>query len=275
MEATAPSSVPGIVISSNPSLHAYTTTSSTKTSFTITNPSPALTNLLAKAPPSLSFSDHIHYPTNPRGRPRTAPAQGKKRFKAGIYLDDLPANVPRPQLVQAAASPAAAPSRGRNRGRLAKKGATAKEEKMIRKTRKTKAATATAKTAAPPPPPAPSQEVTQATSPAVGPATVPTTEPTSKKSAEAAATATEKTTDKEKENTAKKPAAAPSRETNTELAISTAAQLVRPKGLEIDMLPGTFLAEGEGRGSRPRKRPARFEDTAEVETKKSKKSKMG
>ncbi|KAL8727799.1 MAG: hypothetical protein Q9181_005574 [Wetmoreana brouardii] len=214
-----PNFQPGVVISSHPSLHAYTTTTnSTKISFTITNPSPALTDLLAKAPPALSFSDHIHYPTNPRGRPRTIPTQGKTRFKAGIYLDDLPATVPRPQLIRADASPAAGPERG----------------------------------------------LAPTTS-----AAAPTKEPTSGKSAEAAATAAEN-----KKMTTKKPTAPPAKGTNTEPATSTAA---RSKGLEIDMVPGTFMAEGEGRGSRPKKRPARFDDGVEVEKKKksSKRSKLG
>ncbi|KAI4127247.1 MAG: hypothetical protein LQ338_003290 [Usnochroma carphineum] len=40
-------------------------------------------------------------------------------------------------------------------------------------------------------------------------------------------------------------------------AISGAAA-ARPKGLEIDMLPGAFMALGE-RSSRPKKRPARYD----------------
>ncbi|KAL9025557.1 MAG: hypothetical protein Q9196_005642 [Gyalolechia fulgens] len=56
-------------------------------------------------------------------------------------------------------------------------------------------------------------------------------------------------------------------------AVMAKAPVKRPKGLEIDMVAGAFMAVGE-RGSRPKKRPARFDDGVEegMEAKRRKES---
>ncbi|KAL9580003.1 MAG: hypothetical protein Q9203_006477, partial [Teloschistes exilis] len=60
------------------------------------------------------------------------------------------------------------------------------------------------------------------------------------------------------------PASATTQETGASSdvpSLAEPAETARPKGLEIDMVAGTFLAPAAGgRGSRVRKRPARFED---------------
>ncbi|KAL8721316.1 MAG: hypothetical protein Q9225_001976 [Loekoesia sp. 1 TL-2023] len=182
--------IPGIVLiqrSKSSFIRAYTTKLGPTAYFSVTDISPDLMHLLREAPIFPRLGD-------------------QKRFKAGIYLDDLPDDIPRPKLtlVKAAEADFAAPvaatsatapaTRGRKPGRKAK-GAVAATTKVM----KEKAPAALAPAGAPAP-----------TAPAA--ATAPT---------------------------------------------------VRPKELEIDMVPGTFVAVG-GRSNRPKKRPARFDDGAEV-----------
>ncbi|KAL8637026.1 MAG: hypothetical protein Q9228_005654, partial [Teloschistes exilis] len=81
-----------IIITTHPSLHATTATTTNKT-FTVNIPSPALLALLAKAPASFSFSDQIRYPRLEDGKPGTIKKAGKPRFQPGIWLDDLPAGL--------------------------------------------------------------------------------------------------------------------------------------------------------------------------------------
>lgn len=114
----------------------------------------------------------------------------QKTVKAGIYLDRLPADIPRPKLIRvnAAGADVAAP---------------------VVATSATAAATRGRK---------PGKKLTGATG--------------------------EQMTKVEK---------------GTEAPAGFAAAAERPKGLEIDMVPGAFMAVG-GRGSRLKKRPARFDD---------------
>lgn len=180
------------------SFSAYTTIGTPATYFSATDVSPDLKFLLRRAPTFLK--------TDRNGNQRI--------IKAGIYLDSLPADIPRPKLtrVKAAEAKVAAPvmvtsaiataTRGRKPG---KKSAWATREKTTKKEKKTR---------------------------------------------ELAPVAPQDT---------QKP------------GVSVNGAGGRPKGLEINMMPGAFMPAGE-RGSRPKKRPARFdgevEEAAEVKKRK-------
>ncbi|KAI4242541.1 MAG: hypothetical protein LQ352_007208, partial [Teloschistes flavicans] len=91
--APPPSNLRNIVITTHPTLRAYTvsrTSTTNNTTFTVQTPSSALLDLLANAPASFSFSDQIRYPKLEDGKPGTIKQAGKPRFQLGIWLDDLP-----------------------------------------------------------------------------------------------------------------------------------------------------------------------------------------
>ncbi|KAL8690504.1 MAG: hypothetical protein Q9218_004063 [Villophora microphyllina] len=148
MAQSSSSPARNIILTSHPTLHAYTysPTSATAQHFTVTNPSPKLLQLLSsKAPGSLSFSDQIRYPKTEDGKPRTIRKPGQKRFQPGIWLDDLPDSL-RPVLVETSA-PAPAPTTAtRLSGKQAKKKVGFVEKpKVVEKKEKEKKAKAAKK----------------------------------------------------------------------------------------------------------------------------------
>ncbi|KAL8812988.1 MAG: hypothetical protein Q9200_000615 [Gallowayella weberi] len=239
-----------------------------KRSFTVSSPSEPFTNLLNKAP-TFSFSDRLHWTRH--GSHKIIPSKSK-RFKAAIYLDDLPKSIARPKLAPVTpaveedrSTPAVSTSitvAGTRQARLKGRalGAAGSTDKTAKE--RTAVTTATANSTA-----------TDTTSTA----TLTTTAKPAKKVRRAV-----------KKEKAQKPAtaapgkrrivtsASPPPAINSTVATATATATTRPKGLEIDMVPGTFMATGEQRSSRARKRPARFEEDeakigAEKQGKKSKK----
>ncbi|KAL9006874.1 MAG: hypothetical protein Q9188_000405 [Gyalolechia gomerana] len=168
--------IPGIVLIHAPksSFSACTTIGKPTTYFSITDISPDLTLLLRRAPTISKTDRHGN----------------QKTVKAGIYLDRLPADIPRPKLIRVNTAGADVPA-------------------PVVATSATAAATRGRE---------PGKKLMGATG--------------------------EQTTKVEK---------------GTEAPAGFAAAAERPKGFEIDMVPGAFVAVG-GRGSRLKKRPARFDD---------------
>ncbi|KAI4205911.1 MAG: hypothetical protein LQ350_000096 [Teloschistes chrysophthalmus] len=226
-----------IIITTHPSLHATTATTATNNkTFTVNNPSSALLDLLAKAPASFSFSDQIRYPRLEDGKPGTIKKAGKPRFQPGIWLDDLPMGL-RPALTDAApllppppppppAAPTAATPRKRRQPTSKRKRTSPAAKAEEEKKKKEKGE--------------PKQKKAPSHHSALDRA--------------ASAPASSATTQEQGPSTEDAP------------SLAGPAKTGRPKGLEIDMVAGTFLlaaAGGGGRGSRVRKRPARFEDGVE------------
>ncbi|KAL8680540.1 MAG: hypothetical protein Q9186_003291 [Xanthomendoza sp. 1 TL-2023] len=248
--------LPNIIITSihnSPSLIAYKlppSTSETKTSFTVTSASEPFTNLLNNAP-TFSFADRLHWTDN--GNHKITRGTGK-RFKAGIYLDDLPKSIPRPKFAPVAPAVAsssiiAGAGEGRRKRRALVAGAESMEEMTTKKKRTTTTTTAVSSTA------------TMTTN----------TQPVKEVSTAIKSEAQKPATAAPRQRKTMSPAPSPPAIKST---VATATATARPKGLEIDMVPATFAATGE-RTARPRKRPARFgldevEVKLEMERKKSK-----
>ncbi|KAL9594494.1 MAG: hypothetical protein Q9219_007007 [cf. Caloplaca sp. 3 TL-2023] len=208
-------SVPGVVLieSPNKSYSAYTTKDGPTTYFTATNLSPALILLLQEAP-IVSWKKKA-------GR---NDGSEHKSYKAGVYLDDLPAGIPRPKLTRVKAVAEAVVTSAVPVTAADSTATVAVETKARKPGRKARELSRVPK----------KEEKTEA-----APATLAS-------ASTAAATAT--------------------------AAMAPTTATARPKGLEIDMVEGTFAAVG-GRGSRPKKRPARFDAGAEeVALKKPKKA---